>query len=1084
MAYDPDNTGQFLAVAAYDGNTIYRLNLSDTSGGDAGPSPCTLLSTITVNDLDGIFGDLIAIEYDPTYGGYWVSDWKSNNVALLDKSFNLVRTMTLGQTGFNSGVSPMYNVGTGDPYELWVTDYDGEKTTVVESGKGNEPLADVAVTKDDGLTEYIPGMTITYSVVVSNNGPDTAEGVNLLDTAPGSTSITNWKCFAKDGAVCPNESGTGDINETADLLPAGGELIYTVNLLAVTSADPLENTATVSATSIDNNAANNSATASTDLWDGFAGILKSDGRTTYTPGESVTYVLVVANYSLTPINNFTLTDTEPAGTDMSWTCQAFLGASCPSPATGTGGIDYTTSLTSGQALVFMVDLDIPSSFTGNLVNTAGVSGVGWSMNSASDTDTQLSVADISVTKTDGSDTYTPGTSCAYTLLIENKGPSDANNVDITDSAPSDATIGSWNCISAGGAACPNATGSGDIDETVVSFPVGGSLTYYVIMSTPPGSGQEGGLDIGVSNSVQASGDDLDPVPTNNSATDTNRESRADISVTKTDGVSTYVAGGSTTYTITVGNAGPDDAFNVTIADTAPAYCAITGWTCSESGGAACPNPSGSGDINELVALISVGGSLTYSVDMSIDAGATGTLINTVNANSVIPDPDLDNNSASDANNSPGSSADIAVSKSDGASTYDAGSITTYTVTVSNAGPDHAVNLTVTDTAPSGTTINAWQCSPSSGATCPNSAGTGDLNETPALLQSGESLTYTVELSIGTAFTGSLQNTAVVNSDTPDPNTGNNSATDTNQQPSADISVAKTDGTDTYMPGTSTTYTVTVGNAGPDDADNVTITDTAPSSSAITGWTCIAGGGAACPNAAGSGNIDETAVSFPAGGSLTYTVNMSIDSGATGSLANTASVKSDTSDPNTGNNSATDTNQQPSADISTAKTDGTDTYTPGTSTTYTVTVGNAGPDDADNVTITDTSPSNGAITGWTCIAGGGAACPNAAGSGDIDETAVSFPAGGSLTYTVDMSINSGATGSLANTSSVNSDTPDPNTGNNSATDSNTYMNEAARDVGNPTAVPTLSALGWGVLSLSLLLGGVVMLKSRGRGKSTD
>jgi hypothetical protein len=37
------------------------------------------------------------------------------------------------------------------------------------------PVADLAVTKDDGITVAVPGEPITYTLILANNGPDIAE---------------------------------------------------------------------------------------------------------------------------------------------------------------------------------------------------------------------------------------------------------------------------------------------------------------------------------------------------------------------------------------------------------------------------------------------------------------------------------------------------------------------------------------------------------------------------------------------------------------------------------------------------------------------------------------------------------------------------------------------------------------------------------------------------------------------------------------------------------------------------------------------------------------------------------------------
>ncbi len=82
---------------------------------------------------------------------------------------------------------------------------------------------------------------------------------------------------------------------------------------------------------------------------------------------------------------------------------------------------------------------------------------------------------------------------------------------------------------------------------------------------------------------------------------------ADLSITKTDGVTTATPGGSVTYTITASNAGADPVTGGTVADTFPAILTCT-WTCVGAGGGTC-TAAGSGNINDTVNLPS-GGSVT------------------------------------------------------------------------------------------------------------------------------------------------------------------------------------------------------------------------------------------------------------------------------------------------------------------------------------------------------------------------------------------------------------------------------------------------------------------------------------------
>ncbi|MSQ47005.1 MAG: DUF11 domain-containing protein [Deltaproteobacteria bacterium] len=119
---------------------------------------------------------------------------------------------------------------------------------------------------------------------------------------------------------------------------------------------------------------------------------------------------------------------------------------------------------------------------------------------------------------------------------------------------------------------------------------------------------------------------------------------------------------------------------------------------------------------------------------------------------------------------------------------------------------------------------------------------------------------------------------------------------------ADLTLSKTDGVTTVLPGQTVTYTITGNNAGP-AATTATVTDTFPAACGSVSWTCTTGGGASCTGS-GSGNVNDPVI-LPNGGGVTYTATCMVAGSASGSLINTASISS-SNDPNTGNNSATDT----------------------------------------------------------------------------------------------------------------------------------------------------------------------------------
>jgi uncharacterized repeat protein (TIGR01451 family) len=892
--------------------------------------------------------------------------------------------------------------------------------------------SDLSITKTDGVTTATAGGSVTYTIAASNAGPSNATGATVVDTFPASLTCT-WTCAGTGGGTCTG-AGSGNINGSVNL-PSGGSVTYTASCtISAAATGTLSNTATVTAPAgvTDSTPGNNSATdsdtlaASSDL-----SITKTDGVTTVTAGGSTIYTIVASNAGPSNATGATVADTFPASLTCTWTCTGAGGGTCT--AAGSGNINGTVNLPSGGSVTYTASCTISGAATGTLSNTAtvtapaGVTDPTPGNNSATDSDTLGASADLSITKTDGVISATAGGSVTYTIVASNAGPSTATGATVADTFPASLTC-TWTCAGAGGGTC-TAAGSGNINGSV-NLPSGGSVTYTAscaISAAATGS-------LSNTATVTAPAGVADPTPGNNSATDSDTlGASADLSITKTDGVTTATAGGSVTYTITASNAGPSNATGATVADTFPASLTCT-WTCAGAGGGTC-TAAGSGNINGSVNLPS-GGSVTYTASCTISAAATGTLSNTatVTAPAGVTDSTPGNNSATDSDTL-GASADLSITKTDGVTSATAGGSVTYTIVASNAGPSNATGATVADTFPASLTCT-WTCTGTVGGTC-TAAGSGNINDT-ANLPSGGSVTYTTSCTISASATGALSNTATVTAPAgvTDPTPGNNSATDSDTLgASADLSITKTDGVATATAGGSATYTIVASNAGPSNAMGATVADTFPASLTCT-WTCTGAIGGTC-TAAGSGNLNDT-VNLPSGGSVTYTASCTISAAATGSLVNTATVAAPAgvTDPVPGNNSATDTDALgASADLSVTKTDGVTSVTAGGSATYTIVASNAGPSAATGATVTDTFPASLTCT-WTCAGAGGGTC-TAAGSGNIGDT-VNLPSGGSVTYTASCTISVAATGTLANTATVTAPAgvTDPTPGNNSATDTDT------------------------------------------------
>jgi uncharacterized repeat protein (TIGR01451 family) len=605
-------------------------------------------------------------------------------------------------------------------------------------------VADLAITKTDGVTTATPGGSVTYTITASNAGPSAALGTTVADTFPASLTCT-WTCTGAGGGTC-TASGSGNINDTVNL-PVGSSTTYTASCtISAAATGTLSNTATVGSSSVSDPTPGNNSATDTDMLAPNAdlAITKTDGVTTATPGGSVTYTITSSNSGPSNATGATVADTFPASLTCTWTCVGAGGGTCT--AAGSGNINDVVNLPSGGSVTHTASCTISPAATGTLSNTAVVSAPGGvtdptpGNNSATDSDTLNAQADLAITKTDGVTSVAPGGSTTYTITASNAGPSNAAGATVADTFPASETC-TWTCTGAGGGTC-TASGSGNINDTV-NLPSGGSTTYTASCSI---SAAATGT-ISNTATVAAPGGVTDPTPGNNSATDTDTLAQAaDLSITATDGVTTATPGLGVTYTIVASNAGPSDASGATVADTFPASETCT-WTCAGAGGATCA-ASGSGNINQSVNLPN-GSSATFTATCSIAASASGTLSNTatVTAPASVNDPTPGNNSATDTDTLV-RSAVLTVTAGDGRTHARYGQTLNYLLTISNAGPSDASDIGISESFSPDFAVQGarWVCIGAFGGASCTASGTGPLTDSNIVLPVSHSLTWLVSVS--------------------------------------------------------------------------------------------------------------------------------------------------------------------------------------------------------------------------------------------------------------------------------------------------------------------------------------------------
>ena len=126
---------------------------------------------------------------------------------------------------------------------------------------------------------------------------------------------------------------------------------------------------------------------------------------------------------------------------------------------------------------------------------------------------------------------------------------------------------------------------------------------------------------------------------------------------------------------------------------------------------------------------------------------------------------------------------------------------------------------------------------------------------------------------------------------------------------ADLSISKTDGRMTIMPGDAVTYTIKVVNQGPANVTGTVVRDTFPASLSGVSWLCSASVGSSCATGGIQSGDISTTLNLLVSGTATFTATATVSSsGSNIQLSNTATVSAPAGliDPNPSNNNATDT----------------------------------------------------------------------------------------------------------------------------------------------------------------------------------
>ena len=554
------------------------------------------------------------------------------------------------------------------------------------------PQADLVLAKADLADPVEAGTVLTYVLTVTNRGPATAANVRVTDTLPSGLTFN----AAASSATCtvPNADTVVCVAAT-NPLPAGDSLAFTVVVTVAADTAPgvtLINRAVVGSSTPDPAPDNNSAFESTQtIAHAHMLMSKSSSPATPTAGQQLTYTIVVTNTGPADATNVHVLDSIPPGLT--------LISATPSDARGvcfSGVMCLLGTLSAGESFTVTVVTELDQGIHEGtwITNTAAATAdqiEPAALISATHSTQVAEIADLGIAKNASPDPVAAGGVLRYTLRVTNTGPSNADNIVVSDTLDSRLTFqsASFGCQHVGGVVtCTvSSLAAGELQDfdifAVVSLgtPDGATLVNTAVVTTTSPEISDANNTAVVSTTVRAG---------------------ADLAISKS-GQTVAKAGGTLTYTLQATNNGPSGATGVVVTDTLPsalvtstatiAVTAPSGGSCVQTGAQIVCTLGG----------LSAGASglITISAQISSSAVLGSVISNMAKVGSATTELDASNNSSIHETLVVGES-DLGIVKTGPATATAGESRVTYTLTFSNSGPSSAANVLLDDILPAGT----------------------------------------------------------------------------------------------------------------------------------------------------------------------------------------------------------------------------------------------------------------------------------------------------------------------------------------------------------------------------------------------
>jgi large repetitive protein len=328
---------------------------------------------------------------------------------------------------------------------------------------------------------------------------------------------------------------------------------------------------------------------------------KTVDKATAVVGDTLTYTVRMDNTGGTAdASSVVFTDAPPSGTNFvagSVTVDGVANAGNPSagisigtvPAGGSRTVVFKVVVSSIPAAPTAANYPNSATWAYQFISCAGQPSTSGSVTTNPVTTT---IARLAITKAvTPAGTATPGATLTYTVTLTNDGTAASAGTTLQDLIPGGATYVPGSTLFNGVALSDVAGVMPYVATRTVNSPgqaagvlaVGASATVSFVVTI------NNATTVTVTNTATGDIDGTGAAPAQTATVLTPIQRIANLSISKTNGVSTLLAGQTTSYTITASNFGPSDADGAVVKDPPATGLSCTSVLCNvASGAAACP----------------------------------------------------------------------------------------------------------------------------------------------------------------------------------------------------------------------------------------------------------------------------------------------------------------------------------------------------------------------------------------------------------------------------------------------------------------------------------------------------------------